>query len=109
VARPPLSPSQHRAAQVFVARLATLATETRGFESADIGVRWLANVTSEPVAETEDGIKLSGADFALAGLEIAWHLLELCKEPEDREDFVKMLGLWLAQQDPALDGAHGEA
>jgi hypothetical protein len=103
--------SQYRAAQVFIARLATLATETPGFESANIGVKWLANVTSEPVAETEDGVKLSGADFALAGLELAFKAVMLMAELTGQEPsaLVQELGIWLARQDPALDGAHGEA
>lgn len=110
-ARPRMSPSQYRAAQVFIARLATLAAEQGGFESANIGVRWLSNVTSEPVAETEDGVKLSGADFALAGLEVAWRAVALVMEMGASEpgDIVKELGLWFATDGLALDAGSGEA
>ena len=109
--RPPLTFEQHRAAAIFVARLATLAEKPpTPFTSQQIGMRWLPGATVKPVAETEEGVQLSAGDFVLAAVEVAWRLMHEIREDE-RAELVQRVGLALALEAPkeSLDEPAGES
>lgn len=111
VRRPPLTLEQHRAAAIFVARLATLAVSPpTTFESKQIGMRWLHGAVNQPVAETDDGVVMSAADFVLAAVEVAWRLANEIRRDE-REELIQRIGLSLALEAPqeSLDEAAGES
>lgn len=102
---------QHRAAAIFVARLATLAEKPpTPFESRQIGMRWIHGAVGLPVAECDDGVKISAADFVLAAVEVAWRLTNEIRD-EERAELIQRVGLALALEAPeeSLDEAAGES
>jgi hypothetical protein len=99
------------AAAIFVARLATLAVKPpTTFESKQIGMRWIHGAVNRPVAETDDGVQITAADFVLAAVEVGWRLrLEI--RGDEHEELIQRVGLALALEAPqeSLDEATGES
>jgi hypothetical protein len=109
--RPSLTLEQHAAARIFIARLATLSERPpTAFESRQIGMRWLPGTLHLPVAETDTGVQMSAADFVLAGVEVAWRLMNEIRD-EQRAELIQRVGLALTLElpDESLDGAADES